>query len=93
LSIRFRRETVIKTDILQSFKISLKIITIATTVKILMLVRHIIVVANVVLCPLKLTAKIIAIVPRKRTNMYNMIEFDQHVNLIPKMLVSKIGSD
>jgi hypothetical protein len=30
---------------------------------------------------------------RNRTNIHNMIESDQHVDLIPKTLVSKIESD
>jgi hypothetical protein len=38
--------TAIATDILQSLKISLKLIVIAATVKILMSVRHVKVVAN-----------------------------------------------
>jgi hypothetical protein len=71
----------------------LKIIAIAATVKILMLVRHVIFVANVILYPLKLTAKIVANVSSNRTNMHDTIEFDQRVDLIPKMLVSKIVSD
>jgi hypothetical protein len=72
---------------------SLKIIAIAATVKILMSVRHVIVVANAVVYPLQLTAKIIITMARNRINIHNMIKSDQRVDLIPKTLVSKIESD
>jgi hypothetical protein len=72
---------------------SLKIIAIAATVKNLMSVRHVTVVANVVLHPLQLTVKIIATTPRNRTNIHDVIESDQCVYLIPKTLVSKIESE
>jgi hypothetical protein len=87
-----KREDVIATDILQSLKMSLKIITIAATVKILMSVSHVTVVVSVVLHPLQQTAKIIVTMPRNRTNIHNVIESNQLMDLIPKMLVSKIES-
>jgi hypothetical protein len=86
-------EDVIVTDILQSLKMSLKIITIAATVKILMSVSHVTVFVNAALHPLQLTAKIIVTTPRNRTNIHNVIESDQLMDLIPKMLVCKIHND
>jgi hypothetical protein len=71
----------------------LTLIAIAATIKILMLVRHVIVIVNVVLHPLQLIAQIIATTPRNRTNNHDVIDFDQRMNHILKMLVSKIGSD
>jgi hypothetical protein len=70
---------------------SLKIIAIIATIKILMSVRHVIVVANVVLHPLQLTVKIIATTLRNRTNIHNVIESNQCVDLTPKTFISKIG--
>jgi hypothetical protein len=72
---------------------SLKIIAIVATIKILMSVRHVTVVPNAVLHPLQLTTKIITTTLRNQTNIHNMIESDQCVDLIPKMFVSKIGRD
>jgi hypothetical protein len=72
---------------------SLKIFAIAAIVKNLMSVRHVTVAANVVLHPLQLTAKIIATTLRNRTNIHDVIESDQCVDLIPKTLVSKIESE
>jgi hypothetical protein len=92
-SIRLKREDALATDILQSFKMSLKIIAIVATIKILMSVRHVTVVANAVLHPLQLTAKIIATMLRNRTNIHNVFESDQCVDLIPKIFISKIGRD
>jgi hypothetical protein len=63
---------------------SLKIIAIAATIKILMSVSHITVVVNAVLHPLQLTTKIIVTMPRNRTNIHNVIESDQLMDLIPK---------
>jgi hypothetical protein len=71
---------------------SLKIIAIAATVKILMSVSHVTVVVNAVLHPLQLTAKIIVTMLRNITNIHNMIESNQLMDLITKMLVSKIES-
>jgi hypothetical protein len=88
-----KREDALATDILQSFKMSLKIITIVATIKILMSVRHVTVVANDVLHPLQFTAKIIVTTLRNRTNIHNVIESDQCVDLIPKTFVSKIRRD
>jgi hypothetical protein len=48
---------------------------------------------NMVVHPLQLTAKIIVTMPRNITNIHNVIEFDQHVNLIPKTLVFEIEND
>jgi hypothetical protein len=70
---------------------SLKIIAIAATLKILMSVSHTTVVVNTVLHPLQPTAKIIVTMPSNRTDIHNMIESDRLMDLIPKMLVS-IGS-
>jgi hypothetical protein len=58
-----------------------------------MSVRHVKVIINVVLHPLQLITKIVATMLRNRTNNHDVIEFDQRVDLIPKMLVSKIGND
>jgi hypothetical protein len=70
----------------------LKIIAITATVKILMSVSHVTVVVNVVLHLLQLTTKIIVITLRNITNIHNMIESDQLMDLISKTLVSKIES-
>jgi hypothetical protein len=83
----------IATDILQSLKISLKLIVIVATVKILMSVRHVKIVANVILHPFQLTAKIVVTTPRNRTNNHDVIESDQCVDFITKMFVSKIERD
>jgi hypothetical protein len=71
---------------------SLKIIAIAASIKILMLVSHVTVVVNVVLHSLQLTAINIVTTPRNRTNIHNVIESDQHEDLIAKTLISKIES-
>jgi hypothetical protein len=55
-----------------------------------MSVSHITVVVNTVLHPLQLTAKILVTMVRNRTNIQNMIESNQLMNLIPKTLISKI---
>jgi hypothetical protein len=49
-------------------------------------VRHVKVVVNVI-------AKIVTTMPRNRANNHDVVEFDQRMDLIPKMLVCKIGSD
>jgi hypothetical protein len=82
-----KQEDVIVTDILKSLKMSLKIIATVATIKILMSVRHITVVANTVLHLLQETAKIIATTPRNRTNIHNVIESNQRVDLFPKTLI------
>jgi hypothetical protein len=87
-----KREDVIATDNLQSIKMSLRIIAIVTTVKILMSVSHVTIVVNVVLYPLQLTTKIIITTTRNRTNIHNVIESNQLMDLIPKALISKIES-
>jgi hypothetical protein len=84
---------VIATDILQSLKITLKLIVIIATVKILMLVRHVNIVANVVLHTLHLTAKSVVTTLRNRTNNHDVIESDQCVDFITKMSFSKIWRD
>jgi hypothetical protein len=71
---------------------SLRIIAVVVTVKILMPVSHITVVINAVMHPLQMTAKIIVTTTRNRTNIHNMIESNQLVDLIHKMLISKIES-
>jgi hypothetical protein len=71
----------------------LKLIIITTTIKILMSVRHIKIIVNMILHSLQLIAKIIATMPRNRTNNNGVIDFDQHMDVISKMLVLKIGSD
>jgi hypothetical protein len=71
----------------------LKLITITTTVKILMSVRHTKIIVNMILHSLQLIVKIIATMPRNRTNNNDVIDFDQHMDVISKMLVFKIGSD
>jgi hypothetical protein len=71
---------------------SLRIIAIVTTVKILMSVSHVTIVVNVVLYPLQLTTKIIVTTTRNRTNIHNVIESNQLMDLIPKALISKIES-
>jgi hypothetical protein len=63
----------IAADILQSLKMSLKLIAIAAIVKILMSVRHLKVVANAVLYPFKLIAKIVVTMPTNRTNNHDVI--------------------
>jgi hypothetical protein len=85
-----KREDAIATNILQSLKMSLRIIAVVVTVKILMPVSHITVVINAVMHPLQMTAKIIVTTMRNRTNIHNMIESNQLVDLIHKMLISKI---
>jgi hypothetical protein len=52
---------------------SLKLIAIVATIKILMSVRHVKVVANVVLHPLQLIAKIVVTTPRNITNNHDVI--------------------
>jgi hypothetical protein len=87
-----KREDVIATNILQSLKMSLRIIAVVVTVKNLMSVSHITVVINAVMHPLQMTAKIIVTTARNRTNIHNMIESNQLVDLIHKTLISKIES-
>jgi hypothetical protein len=87
-----KRETDIVTDIFQSIKMPLNLIEIAASVKVLMSVRHVKVVANAVLHPSQLIAKIVATTSRNRTNKHDVIESNQCVDLIPKILVSKIRS-
>jgi hypothetical protein len=72
---------------------SLKIIASVAPIKILMLARHVAVVANAVLHSLQMSVKIIAITLRNRTNIHNMIESNQCMDLIPKTFISKIGRD
>jgi hypothetical protein len=71
--LRLKRATIIATDILQSSKMSLKLIAIVITVKILMSVTYVKVVANAVLHPLQLIVKIVVTRLRKRTNNYDVI--------------------
>jgi hypothetical protein len=71
----------------------LKLIAITTTVKILMSVRHVKIIVNMILHSLQLIAKIIATTPRNRTNNHDVIDFDQHMDVISKMLFFKIGSN
>jgi hypothetical protein len=85
--------TAIAIDILQSLKISFKLIVIIATVKILMSARYVKVVANMVLHPLQLTAKIDVTTSRNRINNHDVIESDQCVDFITKTFISKIGRD
>jgi hypothetical protein len=78
---------------LQLLKIYLKLIVIIATIKILISVRHIKIVANAVLHPLQLTTKIIVTMLRNRTNNHDVIESEQYVDFVSKIFVSKIGRD